>query len=158
MTTPNTTPKTTTDRIERRIDLKAPRARVWRALTDAKEFGTWFRVALEGPFVAGQTVRGHITFPGYEYLKFEAAVERMEEPDLFTFRWHPYAIDPAADYSKEPTTLVEFHLDEIAGGCRVTVTESGFDRLPPERRDEAFRMNDDGWRQQLENVERHVAS
>jgi uncharacterized protein YndB with AHSA1/START domain len=113
-----------TDRIEKKILLRAPRARVWRALTDAKEFGTWFRVELDGAFVEGAAVRGHITHPGYEHLTMEVLVERIEPERLFSYRWHPYAIDPAVDYSSEPTTLVEFRLEEAEGGTLLTITES----------------------------------
>jgi uncharacterized protein YndB with AHSA1/START domain len=149
---------TNTDRIEKTIALRAPRGRVWRALTDAREFGEWFRVALAGAFAAGTTVRGRITHPGYEHVTMEMYVERMEPERLFSYRWHPYAIEPGVDYSREPTTLVEFRLEEVTGGTRLTIVESGFDRLPPERRDEAFRMNEGGWQEQLGNVERHVAA
>src|SRR5262245_10536671 len=102
---------TQSDRIEKKILLRAPQSRVWRALTDSKEFGTWFRVNLEGPFVAGKTVRGRITHPGYEHVTLDLVVERMEPEKLFSYRWHPYAVDPKIDYSKEPTTLVEFRLE-----------------------------------------------
>jgi len=146
-----------TDRIEKTVHLRAPVARVWRALTDAAEFGAWFRVKLEGPFAVGATVRGRITYPGYERLTMEVLVERMDRERLFAFRWHPAAIEPGADYSAEPTTLVEFRLDEEAGGTRLTVVESGFDRLPAARRSEAFRINEGGWSEQLRNIERHVA-
>jgi len=138
--------------------LRASRARVWRALTNHEEFGSWFRVALDGPFVAGQTMRGRITHPGYEHVTMELAVERIEPERLFSYRWHPYAIDPKVDYKAEPSTLVEFRLDEAPGGTKLTVTESGFDRIPAHRRDEAFRMNEGGWAQQLVNIERHVAA
>jgi uncharacterized protein YndB with AHSA1/START domain len=144
------------DRIEKVVQLRAPVARVWRALTDAREFGTWFRVRLEGAFAVGATVRGRITYPGYEHVTMEVQVERMDEPRLFAFRWHPYAVESGVDYSAEPTTLVEFRLDEVAGGTRLTVVESGFDRIPAARRDEAFRMNEGGWAEQLLNIERHV--
>lgn len=146
-----------TDRIEKQIDLKAPPARVWRALTDYREFGQWFRVKLDGPFVVGQKARGHITHPGYEHLVMEVMVQKMEPQRLFAFHWHPYAIDPTADYSKEPPTLVEFTLEPIPGGTRLIVSESGFDALPPGRRDEAFRMNSGGWEQQVKNIEAHVS-
>lgn len=149
--------KTSLDRIEKTIVLKAPKSRVWRALTDSKEFGAWFRVKLDGPFVAGKSVTGNVTFPGYEHVKFEAHVERMEPESLFSYRWHPYAVDPKVDYSKEPTTLVEFRLEDAPGGTSLTVVESGFDKLPAHRRDEAFRMNSGGWEQQLQNVRQHVA-
>jgi uncharacterized protein YndB with AHSA1/START domain len=147
-----------TDRIEKTIVLKASRARVWRALTDANEFGAWFRVELEGAFVEGATVRGRITHPGYEHLSMELVVERIEPQRLFSYRWHPYAVEPDTDYSTEPTTLVELRLDEVEGGTRLTVVESGFDRLPAARREAAFRMNEGGWAEQMLNVERHVAA
>ena len=146
-----------TDRVEKRIEVKAPVARVWRALTDYREFGEWFRVKIDGPFVAGEISRGHITHPGYEHLKWEAVVTAMEPERLFSFTWHPYAIDPKVDYSAEPQTLVEFRLEKTSEGTRLTVTESGFDRIPAERRAEAFRMNEGGWAQQVKNIERHVS-
>ena len=144
------------DRIEKRIELKAPVSRVWRALTDHREFGAWFRVALEGPFVAGQQVRGRITWPGAEHLIMTVTVQRMEPERLFSFTWHPYAIDPAVDYSSEPVTLVEFTLEAIPGGTLLTVVESGFAALPAHRRDVAFRMNDSGWSIQVQNISQHV--
>ena len=146
-----------TDRIEKTIALNAPVERVWRALTDHREFGEWFRVALEGPFEKGQVTRGRITHPGYEHLQWAATVVEMDEPRTFAFTWHPYAIDPAVDYSDEPQTLVEFQLQPADGGSRLTVTESGFDALPGHRRDEAFRMNEGGWAQQVLNIKSHVA-
>jgi uncharacterized protein YndB with AHSA1/START domain len=146
-----------TDRIEKEILLRAPRSRVWRALTNSDEFGTWFRVKLESAFVPGSSTRGRITYPGYEHLTMEVIVERMDPEELFSFRWHPDAVDPNADYSSEPTTLVEFRLEDAPGGTRLKVVESGFDRLPAARRDEAFRMNEGGWTEQMKNIERHVA-
>ncbi len=145
-----------TDRIEKRVRLKAPRARVWRALTDAREFGTWFRVALEGPFTEGQPSRGRVTYPGHEHLVMEVVVERIVPETLFSFRWHPAAVEPGVDYAAEPTTLVEFRLEEVSGATLLTVVESGFDRLPAGRRAAAFRMNEGGWSAQIENVRRHV--
>jgi uncharacterized protein YndB with AHSA1/START domain len=145
-----------TDRIERSIVLQAAFARVWRALTDAKEFGAWFRVELNRDFAPGAEISGRVTYPGYEHIRFQMWIERMEAERLFTLRWHPFAIDPKADYSKEPTTLVEFRLEPVAGGVRLTVTESGFDKLPVQRRDEAFRMNSGGWDVQVENIRQHV--
>jgi uncharacterized protein YndB with AHSA1/START domain len=145
-----------TDRIEKKIVLKAPRARVWRAISDAEQFGKWFRVKLEGPFVEGQTARGAITYPGYEHLPFEVHVERIDPERYFAFRWHPYAHKPEFDYSQEPTTLVEFHLEDTSEGTVLTVIESGFDRVPLARRAEAFRMNDAGWAEQMRNIERYV--
>jgi uncharacterized protein YndB with AHSA1/START domain len=144
------------DRVEKRIELKAPVARVWRALTDYREFGEWFRVKIEGPFVPGEVSRGHITHPGYEHLQWEAVVKTMEPERLFSFTWHPYAIDPKVDYSTEPQTLVEFRLEKTAQGTLLTVTESGFDKIPAGRRPEAFRMNENGWAQQMKNIERYV--
>jgi uncharacterized protein YndB with AHSA1/START domain len=144
------------DRIEKSIDVKAPVSRVWRALTDYREFGQWFRVALEGPFAPGKATRGKITYPGYEHLAWTATVQRMEPERLFSFTWHPYAVDPKIDYSSEPPTLVEFKLEAIPGGTRVVVTESGFAAVPAHRRDEAFRMNDKGWGIQMQNIAHHV--
>jgi len=146
-----------TDRIEKRIQLNVPVSRVWRALTDHREFGEWFRVKLDGPFVPGQLSRGHITYPGYEHLQWEAAVRAMEPERLFSFTWHPYAVNPAVDYSTEPPTLVEFRLESNSGGTLLVLTESGFDAIPPGRREEAFRMNDGGWTEQMKNIEQHVA-
>jgi len=144
------------NRIEKRIELKAPVSRVWRALTDYREFGEWFRVNLEGPFAPGKTARGNITYPGYEHLKFEAVVQKMDPEKLFSLTWHPYAIDPQTDYSTETPTLVEFKLEETASGTLLTVTESGFDKIPANRRAEAFRMNEGGWATQLENIKKHL--
>ena len=141
-----------TDTIEQSIDLKAPIERVWRALTDHAEFGQWFRVKLDGPLVPGELSTGHITYPGYEHIKWRAMIERMEPTSLFSFRWHPFAIDPDVDYSQETPTLVEFRLEQIAGGTRVTVMESGFENVPSYRREEAFRMNDAGWAEQINNM------
>jgi uncharacterized protein YndB with AHSA1/START domain len=148
--------ETTPDRIEKTILLHAPCSRVWRALTDAGEFGAWFGAALEGGFAVGERIRGKITHPGYEHLTMEIAVERMEPEGLFSFRWHPFAVDLDADYSSEPTTLVEFRLEEVPEGTSLTVVESGFDRLPAERRDLAWRRNSEGWEGQMENIRRHV--
>ena len=157
MTMSNAEPIENTDRIEKEILLRAPRSRVWKALTDAGEFGAWFRVKLENAFVPGERTKGRITHPGYEHVMMEVLVERMEPEELFSFRWHPYAIEPGVDYSSEPMTLVVFRLEEAPGGTRLKVVESGFDRIPAARRNEAFRMNDQGWTEQLKNIERHVA-
>src|SRR5580658_5877326 len=145
------------DRIEKRIELKAPVSRVWRALTDYREFGEWFRVKLEGPFVPGEIARGHVTYPGYEHVQWEVVVMRMEPETLFSFSWHPYAVDPKVDYSKETPTLVEFRLEKTAAGARLQVSESGFDRIPAHRRLEAFRMNEGGWAGQMKNIDHHVS-
>jgi uncharacterized protein YndB with AHSA1/START domain len=144
------------NRFEKRIELKAPVSRVWRALTDHGEFGEWFCVKLDGPFVPGQISRGRMTYPGYEHLEWEAVVQKMEPERLFSFTWHPYAVDPRIDYSNETPTLVEFRLEEIPIGTLLLLTESGFDKIPSNRRIEAFRMNDGGWTEQMKNIERHV--
>jgi uncharacterized protein YndB with AHSA1/START domain len=144
------------DRIEKTIELRAPLSRVWRALTDHHEFGQWFRVRLDGPFVPGQVSRGRITYPGYEHLRWEAVVQKMDPERLFSFTWHPYAVDPNTDYSGEPSTLVEFTLQPTATGTLLRVVESGFDKLPRNRRDEAFRMNEGGWSIQVENVAQYL--
>jgi uncharacterized protein YndB with AHSA1/START domain len=144
------------DRIEKRIELAAPVSRVWRALTDYREFGEWFRVKLDGPFAEGQISRGHITYPGYEHVKWETVVQKIEPEGLFSFTWHPYAIDPKIDYSKETPTLVEFRLTKTASGTLLVLTESGFDKIPSDRRIEALRMNEGGWTEQMKNIERHV--
>jgi uncharacterized protein YndB with AHSA1/START domain len=144
------------DRIEKSIELKAPVSRVWRALTDYREFGEWFRVKLDGPFVAGQVSRGHITYPGYEHVKWEAVVQTMEPERFFSFTWHPYSVDPATDYAKETPTLVEFRLEPTAAGTLLRLTESGFDKVPAGRRLEAFRRNEGGWTEQMKNIEAHV--
>ena len=145
------------NKIEKRIEFKAPTARVWRALTDYREFGEWFQVKLDGPFAAGRPARGHLTYPGYEELKFEVVVQKMEPERFFSFTWHPYAVDPKKDYSKETPTLVEFRLESVPNGTLLIVTESGFDKVPANRRAEAFRMNDEGWGIQLENIAKYVA-
>jgi uncharacterized protein YndB with AHSA1/START domain len=145
------------DRIEKQTLLRAPQSRVWRALTDAEEFGAWFRVKFEGHFVRGERIQGGITQPGYEHVTLEIIVEAIEPETLFSFRWHPYAVDANQSYASEPTTLVEFRLEPVAGGTRLTVVESGFDRVPASRRDEAFLRNSEGWAIQMVNIERHVA-
>jgi uncharacterized protein YndB with AHSA1/START domain len=144
------------DRIEKRLELRAPVSRVWRALTDHREFGEWFRVDLDGPFVPGQVSRGRITYPGYEHLRWEAVVKDMEPERLFSFTWHPYAVDPKMDYSNEAPTLVEFRLEKTEHGTLLTLTESGFDKIPAARRAEALRMNEGGWTEQMQNLEKYV--
>jgi uncharacterized protein YndB with AHSA1/START domain len=149
----------TTDRIERKILLRVPRARVWRALSNAEEFGGWFGVNLEGKaFAPGQRTHGQITYPGYEYLTFEVWIERVEPQRLISWRWHPAAVEQGVDYSAEPTTLVTFELEDAAGGTLLSVVESGFDNVPPHRRLGAFRMNSSGWDEQMRRIERHVAA
>jgi uncharacterized protein YndB with AHSA1/START domain len=144
------------NQIEKKIELKAPVSRVWRALTDYREFGEWFRVKLDGPFVPGEVSIGRMTWPGYEHLKWEAVVQEMDPEQYFSYTWHPYALDPNVDYSLETPTLVEFRLEKTADGTLLVVTESGFDDIPAERRDEAFRKNDNGWAQQVKNIETYV--
>jgi uncharacterized protein YndB with AHSA1/START domain len=156
-----------TDRIEKKILLRAPKQRVWRALADPTEFGSWFGVKFNGPFAPGASMRGVIVpttvdadvakvQKQYEGLSFEITIERMEPERLFSFRWHPYAIDPSVDYSAEPTTLVVFTLEEVAGGVMLTVTESGFDRIPLARRANAFSANEGGWAIMVKIIEKYV--
>jgi uncharacterized protein YndB with AHSA1/START domain len=144
-------------RIEKRIEIAAPVSRVWQALTDSRQFGEWFLVKLEGPFVAGRPLAGQITHPGYEHVRMEIVVKAIEPETLFSYTWHPYALDPKVDYTKEEPTLVEFRLQPIAGGTLLIVTESGFDKIPSHRRAEAFRMNENGWAQQVKNIQAYVS-
>lgn len=145
-----------TDRIEKQVLLRAPRARVWRALADSEAFGQWFGVKMNGAFSPGARLQGKILIKGYEHLTFEITIERMEPERLFSWRWHPHAIDPNRDYSAEPTTLVVFELEENAEGTLLKVVESGFDRIPLIRRLEAYRGNEQGWETQMKSVERYV--
>ena len=160
MTTPHltTTVATDTDRVERQIVLDAPRSRVWSALTDVKRFNKWFGVNLVGEFAPGREISGRITIPDYEHITMTAWVEAIEPERRFAFRWHPSAVDPQADYSKEPTTLVTFTLDEVAGGTRLTVVESGFDALPESRRLTALKGNTKGWENQLHRIQQYLAA
>lgn len=146
----------TSDRIEKTTVIRAPRSQVWRAITTAGDFGAWFGANLSGAFVPGAEISGPITTPGYEHFTLTMQIERVEPERVFAYRWHPYAIEPGVDYSKEPTTLVEFRLDDAAEGTRVTVVESGFDSLPATRRDIAYRMNEGGWAAQVKNIDRYV--
>jgi uncharacterized protein YndB with AHSA1/START domain len=144
-----------TDRIHKSIVLHAPRSKVWKALTDSQQFGQWFQARIEAPFQAGQRAEGRITYPGYEHLRFEVEVEQMEPERLFSWRWQPGGdadVDPA-----EPTTLVVFELEEVPEGTRLTVTESGFDRIPTARRAKAYRENDEGWSGQMGALEKYLA-
>jgi uncharacterized protein YndB with AHSA1/START domain len=145
------------DRIEEKILLRVPRARVWRALTDAEEFGAWFGAKLAGAFAPGAVVKGKITEKEYEGLPFELVVDRIEPQRLFSWRWHPYAVDPDVDYSAEPPTLVVCELEEVAGGTVLALVESGFDRIPAARRAEAYRMHEEGWAAQMKSIERYLA-
>ena len=146
------------NQIEKKIELKAPISRVWRALTDHKEFGEWFSVAIDQPFQAGQTSTGKLTIPGYEHVEWWAVVQKIEPETLFSYTWHPYAIDKSIDYSEETPTLVEFRLAPAGGGTLLTVTESGFDNIPNYRREEAMRMNDHGWAAQLKCIDEYVTT
>jgi uncharacterized protein YndB with AHSA1/START domain len=148
---------TETDRIEKHVRLRAPRALVWRALTDTQEFGQWFGVELSGEVAPGAKLRGPITSTGHEHVTFEATVEMVEPEKRFSFRWHPYAIEPGVDYTSEPMTVVVFTLDEVEGGTLLTFVESGFNMIPTSRRAKAFEMNSKGWSIQMENIKRHLA-
>ncbi len=147
-----------TDRVEKSIRLNAPRERVWRAISDYREFGAWFRVDLESPFVSGADTRGKITYPGYEHLTMQVQVVEVEPQRLLRFRWHPYAVNPSVDYSKEDPTTVSLWVEPDGNGTRLTITETGFDSIPAQRREEAFRMNSGGWETQLKNIEAHLTA
>jgi uncharacterized protein YndB with AHSA1/START domain len=162
--------ETTPDQIEKKIVLKASRDRVWRALTNAKEFGTWFGVNLEGEFAPGKKMKGAITptkvdpevaamQKPHEGKLFEIEVDKINPQDLFSFRWHPYAVDESKDYSNEEMTLVTFTLADADGGKGIllTVTESGFDKVPLKRRAEAFASNSGGWEAQTKLIEKYLA-
>jgi uncharacterized protein YndB with AHSA1/START domain len=157
-----------TDRIEKRILLRAPLERVWRAVSDARQFGAWFGVAFDGPFAPGARMTGTIVptkvdeevaklQKPHEGRAFEVTVDRIEPGRLFSFRWHPFAVDPSVDYSSEPTTLVVFELEEVAGGTSLTITESGFDRIPLARRAQAFTANEGGWTHQTKLIEKYLS-
>jgi uncharacterized protein YndB with AHSA1/START domain len=152
-----TTAVSETDRIERSIVINAPRSRVWRALSTAEEFGSWFGVDLKGKaFTPGQRVQGAMTIKGHEHCMFDIVVERVEPEQLLSYRWHPYAMDPKVDYEKEQRTVVTFTLKEAGDVTVLAVLETGFDNVPPERRLEAFRMNTRGWEAQLGCIQRHA--
>jgi uncharacterized protein YndB with AHSA1/START domain len=148
-----------TDRIERKIMLMAPRSRVWRALSSTVEFGRWFGVTMEsGSFGVGQRLLGHVMDPGYEHVVFDVHIERFEPERFLSWRWHPAPVEPGVDYSGESATLVQFELSDAEGGTLLRVVESGFDKVPPNRRVQAFRLNSAGWDQQMENIRKHVAA
>ena len=148
-----------TDRIERSVVINTPRSRVWQALSNAEEFGNWFGVNLKGKsFAPGQHVQGSFTIKGHEDCMFDIIVERVEPEKLFSYRWHPYALDPKIDYETEQRTVVTFTLKDAGAGTLLTVVESGFDNVPPARRLEAFRMNSRGWEAQMANIQRHAAA
>jgi uncharacterized protein YndB with AHSA1/START domain len=144
------------DKIVQTTRIRAPIDRVWRAVSDHREFGTWFKVALDQPFEVGQPSTGHFTYPGFEDMAWTVEVVAVEPPRRLAFRWHPHAVDRNRDYSSEPTTLVEFLLREVDDGTEVEVVESGFDAIPASRRDEAFRMNSGGWEEQARFLRDYV--
>ena len=144
-----------TDRIEKQVVVRAPRARVWRALTESSEFGRWFGVRPTGAFTPGARVTGAVTHKGYEHLTWDVTIETMEPERKFAWRWHPGPVS-ADQVGNEPTTLVVFELRDVEGGTLVTVVESGFDAVPATRRGDAYRSNDEGWTQQMEAIRRHV--
>ena len=156
-----------TDQIQKKIVLKSSRERVWRAICDSESFGAWFGVTFDGPFVAGSHMKGRIAptqvdpevaklQEPYLGMQFNIWVECIEPQKKFAFRWHPFAIDPGHDYSKEPTTLVTFELSDVEGGTLLTITESGFDQIPVERRSQAFQANDGGWTHQTKLIEKYL--
>jgi len=156
-----------TDRIEKQILLRAPLKRVWRALSDSTEFGAWFGMRFDGPFAPGATMHAVLVPTSvnaevanaqkkYEGLKFEITIEQMEPERLFSFRWHPGAVEPGVDYSVEPATLVVFTLEQAANGVMLTVTESGFDQIPLARRARAFTANEQGWSIQVKMIEGYL--
>jgi len=158
-----------TDRIEKRIVLPAPLERVWRAISDARQFGSWFGVAFDGPFVAGARLTGKIVpttvdaevakqQKPYAGMAFEFFVERIEPMRTIEFRWHPFAVEPGVDYSGEPTTRIVFELQPVSDGVLLTVTESGFDQIPLARRAKAFTANDGGWAMQMKLIENYLAN
>ena len=156
------------DRIEKQVVLRAPVSRVWQAITDSRQFGSWFGVTFDGPFKAGERIVGRISpttvdpdvaamQKPYEGHAFEITIDRIEPETLFAFRWHPAAVDPNADYSQEPTTLVEFRLEPVGDAVRLTVVESGFDKVPASRRAAAFTMNEGGWTAQMMLIQKYLA-
>ncbi len=147
----------TPDRIEKKIQVPVPRARLWRAITDVEEFSKWFGVKLDAGFVAGAPARGRIAHPGLEHLTFEAHVETIEPERRLTWRWHPHPVKPGVDYASEPMTLVTFELEDAAGGATLSIVESGFDQIPAARRAEAYQGNEQGWSGQVGAIERYFS-
>jgi uncharacterized protein YndB with AHSA1/START domain len=157
-----------TDRIEKKVLIRAPRSRVWRAIADVEQFGEWFGVKFDQPFARGAAMRGALIGTAvdpkiaeaqrqHKDLPFEITIDRIEPERVFSFRWHPFAIDRSVDYSKEPTTLIVFALEDVPGGTMLTVTESGFDQVPLARRADAFTANEQGWSIMVTLVEKYVA-
>jgi len=153
-----TTTEASTDRIEKIVDLDAPRSRVWRAITDVKQFNQWFGVSLTSPFTPGAEVTGNMTHPKYSHFTMSIWIESIEPERFFSFRWHPYAIEEGVDYSAEPTTLVTFTFEDSGAGTKLTIVESGFDAIPESRRAKAFSMNERGWTGQAENIRKFVTT
>jgi len=151
------TATTSTDRIEKQLTLDVPRSRVWRALTDVKQFNEWFGVSLTSPFTPGAEVKGKISIKSYDHVTMAIWIEKMEAERFFSFRWHPYAVEAGVDYAAEPTTLVSFTLEDVPEGTKLTIIESGFDAIPASRRAKAFSMNDKGWTGQAENIRKFLA-
>jgi uncharacterized protein YndB with AHSA1/START domain len=147
-----------TDRVEKEIQLPNTRDRVWRALTESRQFGEWFGVKFNEPFKAGTPIKGALTIKGYEHLTMEFIIDAIVPESRFSFHWHPYAIDPNVDYSKEPMTLVEFTLESVDGGTLLKVVETGFDKIPASRRVKAFEMNTSGWASQMKNIAKYLAA
>jgi len=142
--------------IHQEIELRFPQKRVWSALTDWKEFGEWFRVKLDSPFVEGKESVGRILHPRMEHIEFNLLVETIEPESYFAYLWHPFAIDPEMDYAMEKPTLVEFHLAQSAKGTRLSLTETGFNHLPKARREQAYKMHVHGWAQQMRNITEYL--
>jgi len=153
-----TATEASTDRIEKIVDLDAPRSRVWRAITDVKQFNQWFGVNLTSPFTPGAEVTGNMTHPKYSHFTMSIWIESIEPERFFSFRWHPYAIEEGVDYSAEPTTLVTFTFEDSGAGTRLTIVESGFDAIPESRRAQAFSMNERGWTGQVENIRKFLTT
>lgn len=145
------------NQITKQIELKVPISQVWQALTNHNQFSKWFGANITEPFVTGKVSKGNITHPGYEHVIMEVVVQKIKPESYFSFTWHPYSIDPKIDYSNEPPTLIEFKLEKTAAGTLLKVTESGFDKIPEQRRDEAFKMNEGGWEEQMKNIQNYLA-
>ena len=158
MPTTTTASTASTDRIEKLVNLDAPRSRVWRALTDYTQFNQWFGVALTSPFGPGAAVGGNITMRNYQHVTMTIWIESVEPERFFSFRWHPYAIEEGVDYNAEPTTLVTFTLEDAGAGTKLTIVESGFDAIPGSRRAKAFSMNERGWAGQAENIRKFLSA
>lgn len=157
-----------TDRIEKKVLLRASRDRVWHAISDSAQFGSWFGMEFDGPFIAHTRLTGRIipTTVDPETAKLqqpyagkpvEIVVDRIEPMRRFAFRWHPFAINPQVDYSKEPMTLILFELADVADGILLTITESGFDKIPLERRALAFAADEGGWEKQTQLIRKYLA-